>query len=136
MLERGFLIFSILLIFSSEFSYPGRVWTEFGTKFFFSFLAYLIQFWLKIMAERGFLIFWIFLLFFSEFSLQGQAWTEFGTKIFFLFLGLSHFVLAKNNSRKWFFNFLNYFTIFFPNFLTQVDYERNFLFQNDVFQFF
>ena len=32
--ERGFLIF---LLFFSEFSSPGRIWTEFGTKIFFSF---------------------------------------------------------------------------------------------------
>ena len=31
-----------------------------GLNFFFSFSAYLIQFWLKIMPEWGFLIFWIF----------------------------------------------------------------------------
>ena len=30
--ERGYLIF---LLFFSEFSCPGREWTEFGTKFFF-----------------------------------------------------------------------------------------------------
>ena len=36
MLERGFLIFWIFLLFFSEFSSPGRVRTEFGTKFFFS----------------------------------------------------------------------------------------------------
>ena len=34
--ERGFLIFCIFLLFFSEFSLPGRVWMEFGTKFFFS----------------------------------------------------------------------------------------------------
>ena len=34
MLERGFLIFWIFLLFFSEFSSSGRVWTEFGTKSF------------------------------------------------------------------------------------------------------
>ena len=38
---------------------------------------------------------------------------KFGTKIFFLFLGLSHPVLAKYKTRKRFFIFLNFFTIFF-----------------------
>ena len=37
MLERGFLIFSIFLLFFSEFSCLGRVRTEFGSKIFFSF---------------------------------------------------------------------------------------------------
>ena len=37
MLESGFKIFWIFLLFFSEFSCPGRVWTEFGTKFFFLF---------------------------------------------------------------------------------------------------
>ena len=34
--ERGFLIFWIFLLFFSEFSSPGRVWTKIGTNFFFS----------------------------------------------------------------------------------------------------
>ena len=51
---------------------------------------------------------------------------EFGTKFFFfLFLGLSHPVLAKNNAGMRFFNFLNFFAIFFRNFLAKVEYERN-----------
>ena len=36
MLERVFLIFWIFLLFFSEFSCLGRVWTEFGTKTFSS----------------------------------------------------------------------------------------------------
>ena len=64
MLERGFFICFILSIFFLEFSCLGRVWTEFGTNFFFfSFSAYLISSSLKIMPEKGFLIFWKFLLF-------------------------------------------------------------------------
>ena len=35
-LERCYLIFWIFLLFFSEFSFSGRVWTEFGTKIFFS----------------------------------------------------------------------------------------------------
>ena len=80
------------------------------------------------MPERSFLIFWIFwifLLFFSEFSFRGRVWTEFGTKIFSPFLGISHSVLAKNNGGKKFFSFLNLFSIFFWNFLCEVEYERN-----------
>ena len=34
--ERSFLIFWVFLLFLSELSYPGRVWTEFGAKIFFS----------------------------------------------------------------------------------------------------
>ena len=83
-----------------------------GLNFFFSFSAYIILFWLKIMPEIGFLIFWLFLLFFSEFSCPGRVWTEFATKIFFsLFLGLYQPVLAKNNAGKCFFNFLKFFAI-------------------------
>ena len=33
---RGFIIFKIFLLFFSEFSFPGRVWMEFGTKILFS----------------------------------------------------------------------------------------------------
>ena len=63
---RFFEFFTILFL---QFSSQGRLWTEFGAKFFFlSFLAYLIPLWQKIIPERGFLIFWIFLLLFSEFS--------------------------------------------------------------------
>ena len=77
------------------------------------------------MPEIGFIIFWFFFLFFSEFPCAGQVWTESGTKIFFfLFLGQSYPVLAKNNARKWFFNFLNFFAIFLRNFLPRAKYER------------
>ena len=69
------------------------------------------------MPGRGFIIFWIFSLFFSEFSCPCRVWTEFGTKIFFLFFGLSHPVLVINNAGKWFYSFLNFFTIFFVIFL-------------------
>ena len=40
-----------------------------------------------------------------------------GQKFFSRFLGLSHPILAKNNARKKFFNFLNFFAIFFVIFL-------------------
>ena len=114
--ERGFLIFWIFLLFFPEFSCPGSVWTEFGTKIFFSLSRPISSRFSKIMPDRGFLIFWIFLLFFSEFSCLGWIWTEFGTKIF---SSLSHpiSVLAKNNSGMWFFNFFNFFAIYFGIFL-------------------
>ena len=48
-----------------------------------------------------------------------------GLKFFSLFLGLSHPVLAKNNAGKRFFNFSNFFAIFFQNFLARIEYERN-----------
>ena len=111
--ELNFLIFCIFLLFFSEFSCSDRVWTEFGTKIFFlSFLASLSPFWIEIKTKLTFLIFWIFLLFFSEYSCPGRVLMEFGTKIFFLFLSLSQPVLAKNNTRKRFFNFLICFSIF------------------------
>ena len=76
--------------------------------------AYIIPSWLAIMPERGF---WIFLLLFLEFSCPGWVWAKFGTKFFFLILGLSNLVLAKNNAKKRFFNFLNFFAIFVGIFL-------------------
>ena len=85
--EMRFYIFWIFLLFFSKFSCPGRVTELEPNFFFFSFTAYLILFWQKIMPGRGYLI---FLLFFSEFSFPVQGWTEFGTKIFFsLFRSIS-----------------------------------------------
>ena len=69
------------------------------------------------MPKRDFIIFWILLLFFPKFSCPGQVWMEFGNKILFLFFVLSHLVFAKNNAGKSFFNFLNFFTLFFGIFL-------------------
>ena len=119
--RRGFIIFWIFLLFFSEFSCPGQIWTEFRTKtFFFSlFRPISFQFWIKIMSERGFVIFWIFLLLFSEFSCLGRIRMEFGIKIFFsLFLSLFQPVLDRNNAGIKFFNF-------FWNFLSRSEYERN-----------
>ena len=83
--RKGFFNFLIFFLFFSQFSCSSRVWTEFGSKiFFFSFSAYLISFWLKIISESGFLIFFKFLGIFLEFSCLGRVWTEFGCKIFFL----------------------------------------------------
>ena len=123
--NAGKTFFDFFLFFS-EFSCPGQVWTEFGTKFFFFvFLGLSHPFWIKIMPERGIFIFWIFMQFFSEFSCPGWVWTEFRTKIFFfVFFSLSHLVLAKNNAGKRFFNFLIFF-LFFRNFHARVEYEGN-----------
>jgi len=76
------------------------------------------------MPERGFSIFLIFLIFFRHF-LVGASMNEIRDTNFFLFLGLSHPVLAKNNARTSFFYFLNFFAIFFRNFLARVEYELN-----------
>ena len=70
------------------------------------------------MPERGFLIFWISLLFCLEFSLPGSSMSGiWNYDFFFLFLSLSNIVLARNIARKRFFNFLNFFAIFFGIFL-------------------
>ena len=84
--------------------------------FFFSFSAYLIPFWLKIMSETGFLIFSIFLLFFSKFSCSGQVWTEFRSKIFFF--TFSAYIIPfwlKIMSERGFLIFSN-FLLFFSEF--------------------
>ena len=52
------------MLFLSELSCPGRVWTEFGTKIFFLFLVALNPFWIEIMPDLTFLN---FLIFFSNF---------------------------------------------------------------------
>ena len=95
--KRGFLVFWIFLLFFSgescflifriflEFSFPGLVGTEFGTKIFFSFLTYLILVWIEIIRKWFVLIFWIFLLFFLEFFRLGRVGTEFETNFFFFF---------------------------------------------------
>ena len=70
-------------------------------------------FWLKIMPKSGFLIFLIFLLFFSEFYCPGRVWAEFGTKFFLSISQPISSVLAKNNARKRFFHFLNFFAVIF-----------------------
>ena len=115
--RRGFLIF---LLFFLKFSCLGRVWTEFEAQIFIS-LFQPIKFWPKIIPEWGFLIFWIFYRFFSEFSCPGRVKTEFGTKIFFsLFFGLSLLVFVKDNARKGFFKFLNFFDIFFRIFFPEL----------------
>ena len=118
--ERSFLIFWLFFfLFSSEFSCPGRIWTEFGSKFFFfSFLAYLIPFWLKIMLEWFFNFFIFFFYFFRNFIARVQYENNSGLKFFFLFLSLYQPIFATNNVRKRFFIILNFFAIFIGIFLT------------------
>ena len=113
--ERGFLIFFFFFAFFFWNFHPrAKCERNSGQKIFFlSFLAYLLPFWLKIMPGRDFLIVWFFFAFFLKFSCPSWVRTEFRSKIFSLFLGLSHPVLAKYNAGKRFFNFLNFFTIFF-----------------------
>ena len=76
------------MLYFPEFSYPCRVWTEFSLLFCFG-----------IFSSR------------DENERNLELW------FFFLFLSLSKIVLAKNNARKRFFNFLNFFAIFFEIFL-------------------
>ena len=85
--------------------------------FVFPFSANLIPFWHKIIPGRGFIIFWIFLLFFRNFLSRVEYERNSVVKFFFHFFDLSHPVLAKNNTWKRFYNFLNFFTIFFGIFL-------------------
>ena len=101
--ERGFWIF-----FGIFFPGPSTNGIR-DKKFFLAFSAYLITFWLKIMAERVFLIFFIFFLFFWKFLSRVEYELNLGLKFFCLFFGLSHPVLAKKNARKRFFNFLIFF---------------------------
>ena len=94
--------------------------------FFFFFSAYLNPVWMEIMPEWCFLIFWIFLLFFLEFSSSGRVGTKlWGRHLFSLFLGLPQLGLDRNNDGMMFFNFLNFFAVFFWNFLARVGKERN-----------
>ena len=66
------------------------------------------------MPRRGFIIFLIFLLFiFRNFLARVEYERNSGLKFCFHFFGLSHPVWAKNNAGKMFYNFLNFFTIFF-----------------------
>ena len=129
--ERAFLIF---LLFYSEFSCPGRVGTEFGTKIFFSLSQPTHPVWAKNNARKRFLMFRIFLLFFSEFSCPGRVWTEFGTKFFFsLSQPISLFPSFSTSLIPFWieiipergFLIFSFFFYFFRNFLARVECERN-----------
>ena len=74
------------------------------------------------MPESGFLN---FLNFFRNFFARVEYERNSGLKFFSPFLGLSHPVLAKNNARKRFFKFFEFFCYFFWNFLAGVEHERN-----------
>ena len=100
--------------------------------FVFTFSAFLIPFWIKVMPGRGFIIFRIFLLFFSEFSCTGRVWRYSWVKFCFQFFGLSPPVLAKNNAGRRYYYYLNFleifFGIFFPGSSMNGILEQNFIF--------
>ena len=79
--KAGKRFFDFFFLFFSQFSSSGRVWTEFGTKCFFSFSAYLILFWLQKRLERGFLIF--FFYFFHNFLARVEYEWNSGLNFFY-----------------------------------------------------
>ena len=116
--ELSFLIFFIVLLFFSEFSCLGQVWTEFGTKFFFSPSCPISSVLAKNSNRKRFFYFLNFFAIFFRIFFPRPSRNENRDKIFFfLFFGLSTPLLAKSNSGKRFFNFLNFFAIFFGIFL-------------------
>ena len=113
--ESGILFFWIFFIFFSEFSSPGRVWTEFVTIFFFCTLFPPIssRFSYKYCRKEVFWFFLFFFYFFRNFLARVEYEQNLGLNFFFLFFVLFHPVLAINNAGKWYFIFLNFFAIFF-----------------------
>ena len=92
--NAGKSFFNFFIFFCYFFrNFLARVEYErnYGITFFFSFSAFLIPLWLKILPERGFLIFWILLPFFRNFFNRVEYEQNSGLKFFFLFLGQSHF---------------------------------------------
>ena len=80
----SFINFWAFLQFFSEFSCPGRVWTEFGTKIFFSLFRFISsRFGQNYCREEVLQFLKFFYYFFSKFSFPGRVWTEFRTKILF-----------------------------------------------------
>ena len=65
--ERGILMFWIFFLLFLEFSSLGKVWTEFGTKMFFSFSACLIP--VSAINNAGMRFFNFFAIFFPIFFL-------------------------------------------------------------------
>ena len=113
MSELTFFIFWIFLQFFLEFSCPGRVWTEFGTKIFFLFLSLYRPGLAKNNAWKRFFIFLNFFAIFFRIFFPSPSTNGNQEKNFFpVFFGLSTSVLANNNSRKRFFNFLIFFLFF------------------------
>ena len=99
--ERGFLIFWIFLLLFLEFCWQGRVWTEFGTKIFFSLSRPISSSLAWNIARKWFFNF--FCSFFRNFLAGVQYERNSGLNFFSTFLGLSHPILAINNAGKWFF---------------------------------
>ena len=83
------------------------------------------------------MIFLIFLLFFWNILARVLYERNSGVKFCFHFFDLSHPVWAKNNTGKWFYNFLNFFAIFFGIFLPGSSMngilELNFVFTFSVY---
>ena len=111
--ERGFLIFWFFFLFFSEFSCPGRVWTEFGTKIFFSLSRLILScFGEKWCRDGVFQFFEFFCYVFRNFLARvGYEWNS-GRKFFCLFLGLSHPVCVKIMPERGFWIFLLFFSEF------------------------
>ena len=76
------------------------------------------------MPERGFYFFEFFCYFFRNFLPRVDYERNSGLKFFSLFLGLSHPILATNNTGKRFFNFLNFFAISFGIFYVGLGKNR------------
>ena len=102
------MIFWIFLLFLFGIFFPGS-----SMNGVLEFSVYVLPFWLKIIPGRGFIIFWIF---FRNILARDKYERNSGVKFCFHFFGLSHPVWAKNNAGKRFYNFLNFFTIFFSEF--------------------
>ena len=122
--ERGFFIF--FLLFFSEFSSPGRVWTETGTKFFFSLFFSLST---PILALKNFRKrFFNFLIFFfyffgNYFPGLSMNWI-WGENFFVSFSAyLISFWLKRMPERGFLISWFFYY--FFRNFLARVEYELN-----------
>ena len=121
--ERAFLIFWIFLLYFSQFSFPGGVWTEFGTKIFlYLSLPLSTRFRQKYCWNKLFSFFEFFCFLFWNFLARVECERNLGLKFFSRFLGPSPPVLAKNNAGK---RFLNFFFFFFQNFHARVNFEPN-----------
>ena len=81
---KRFLKFLIFFLFFSKFSCPGRVWTEFRTKFFFLFFGLSHPVLAKTNAEKRFFNFLIFFSIFFGIFLPGSSINGIRDKIFFL----------------------------------------------------
>ena len=113
--EWGFLIFWIFTLFFI-WKFLAQVGKEHnsGVKFFLSFSAYLIPFWLKIMPEIGFLI--PFYIFFGIF-LPGSRMN--GIRVYNFFLSFSAYlipfllkIMSERGFLVFFFNFFAFFLEF------------------------